>query len=425
MSDPVGQIIKFGGLGKVLVEARLGEGGTAVVYIGTIIKDGSRVAVKRFKASSQDEMEELRQRTAFLVAAKLYEVSPLLAAPFAWTLHPVYGVLHVTDLAPGDDFETKAANGWNPMLRDLVQLACAASAAYRMLDEAGFAHGDVSGNNIKIAILPESVHTFTIIDFDNYYHTAMPMPPPWVGQHLFIAAEQRIARDVRGENLKPDPLSERSQIGYLLHLLLLLRHPAQDVMNKSGEFARVMTSGWWPDDPQRGATATHGYPAAILDLQLRSLFRRSFGLKREDRPTAAEWEAALHAAIDRVWVCDNPGCGGAYIVDHSNVACPYCHHKAPTPRLRLPNGRILPITGVGRAIGRADLGGSPTVSTHHVTFHNEGPLWRLTSLGLNGTFRLVPSGSWIRLPDGTPTLIRPGDRLRIADTVEVVVESAA
>ena len=238
-----------------------------------------------------------------------------------------------------------------------------------------------------------------------------------VGQILYIAPELRAAlRD--GHPAIPDLRSDRFAFGVLMHEVVLLLHPAGGADATPEMFEQAMMGGW-VHDPARAnrPKSAGGVPREAINADLQRLFRLSLSPDPDERPSTSAWKSALLAALKAVHICDN--CSMPFLVDPSKTACPACGGSFPDWVLRLRDGRAIPIDEASVRVGRAHLGGSPKVSGTHAVFRKIGPDLLVESFGRNGTWRMNGHG-WVRLPDRTPILLSPGDRLRLGD-VEVSV----
>lgn len=423
MKSVSGETLRMSDGSEVRVGHEIGRGGQGICYSASMRDSGERGVLKQILADSPGDREAAKQRARYLVDARLYELSALFhSAPSAWHFSGEFGVLHFSRFADGRPLESLIDGGWSPPLLDVLQLGAAVAGGLVILHEAGYAHGDLQGNNLFVQQMGTVVKP-VFIDFCNYYHPTMPAPQPCIGQELFLAPEQRTARLNGAPVPAPDVTIERFSLGVFLHQLILLRHPGHSGMHDPTAFHRVMTGNVWSDDPARnnGGALPGGYPPAVLNTTLQNLFRRLFAGRRDERPTAKEWETALDEAGREVFICPRHGCGGPIIIDRSKTICPFCNRPYPDHRLRVHGVCNMPVEGGGRNLGRHDLGGAPTISNHHANLERFGPELRLVNFGRNGTFRWAES-RWIRLPDATPVALVAGDRLRFADAVEASIE---
>lgn len=423
MTGLTGKTIRLSDGADYCVGPEIGRGGQGICYSASKRYCGERGVLKQLLADSPGEFDAAKQRAKHLVESRLSELSPLFhCAPNAWHHSGDFGVVHFSRLASGKSLETLFDEGWSPPLLDVLQLGLAVAGGLVILHEAKFAHGDLQGNNLFVEHIGTVVKA-AFIDFCNYWHPKMPALQPCIGQELFLAPEQRVAR-LNGSSVPaPDVTIERFSLGVFLHQLILLRHPGHSGMNDPTDFHHVMTASVWGDDPARnnGGGLPGGYPPNVLNVTLQNLFRRLFAARPDDRPSAKDWVKALDEAVREVFICPRSGCGGPIVIDRSKTICPFCSRRYPDHRLVVHGVCEIPIDGGGRTMGRYDLGGASTISNHHANLERFGPELRLVNFGRNGTFRWG-EGRWIRLPDATPVALLAGDRLRFADAVEASIE---
>jgi len=155
-----------------------------------------------------------------------------------------------------------------------------------------------------------------------------------------------------------------------------------------------------------------GYPPDILGAVLSNLFQRGFSVDPDTRPLLPEWRDALLHALKNIFPC--PRCHKPLIADYSQVRCPYCTKPFPTLKIVAPSGRQIVINSAEVAVGRAELGGSKTISRQHVIFHKLGPDVYVQSVGKAGTWRLNGHG-WKLVENYVRVPLEDGQSLRMGD----------
>jgi len=410
---PVGTSITCASGEIVIIERAFTAGGQGCAYAVRRKRTNSPAVLKLFH--DRFDRAETQRRLEFLIAQDLGKLCPVLVAPRDLVVGPA-GIGYVSDLFPGEALETVLSRD-NLTIFHTLTLAVALAHATRALHARGIAHGDIHGSNVLIANTGGTLRA-GIIDFDNFAAPSLP-PPPMVGQILYISPELRHALH-SGLPAIPDLRSDRFAFGVLMHEVVLLLHPAGGADATPEMFEKAMMNGWVHDPARSNRPRTAGgVPREAINADLQRLFRLSLSPDPNERPSAETWETTLLAALKAVHICDR--CSMPFLVDPSKTACPTCGGVFPDWLLRLQNGRAIPIGEAAVPVGRAHLGGSTKVSVTHAVFRKIGPDLLVDSCGLNGTSRRNGHG-WVRLPDRTPILLSPGDRLRLGD-VEVVVET--
>lgn len=417
--DLTGKTVTLCDGSQVLASKKLGEAGAqGQCYLAKNLKTGVLGVLKQF-TGTQDK-RAVGRRTKFLCDAKLYDISPLLArAPKLWFGNDHDGWGHWSALAPGKELNALIATGtFGPPFPQLVQLALAVATAIRQLHSLGYCHGDLHGDNLFVHEDGDVLQA-ALIDFDNYWATRMPDLQGCLGQIMFLAPEVRLASE-KNINHPVDEFAERYSLGVLLHQILLLRHPNHTLSDDPVAFHKAMLAGEWESDPlsAKGTNGAGGYPVNVLSTTMISMLRKALGVNRENRPSAADWEAVLTKALfEEIYPC--PTCGNFCVADVTKQRCIWCGCDFPGLGLRIREiGQVIPVELGGIRIGRKLLGGDPRISTHHANIERVGPAFYLRCFGTNGVFRQSPTGL-VRLPDNEPILVMPKDVLAFANAVVV------
>ncbi|OQC41330.1 MAG: Serine/threonine-protein kinase PrkC [Deltaproteobacteria bacterium ADurb.Bin058] len=400
---------------QIRVGRFISGGGQGEAYVATKGKSGQKGVLKVFH--QQFVNSNTLKRLRFLLGKQLHTECPVLFAPVDLLVDGnILG--HYTPFAEGQSLEHFLGQPNSTFIQQ-IQLAIALAHAISVMHNKNIAHGDLHSENLIIERVG-SVLKLHVIDFDNFNafnHSNAPIvpSPPCVGHNLYIAPELREAF-ARRKPAIPRIESDRYALGVLMHEIILLSHPAAGNDNSEEEFNQAMCLGEWhqdPASPNRPQTNQGGYPATVLNADIRRLFRLAFDLDPARRPTSDDWQTALANAFHRIYDC--PHCNRPFIINSLQFKCPWCNKEFPHLSIRVNRSDICLING-STVIGRTELGGSQQVSGNHALLSRDGPLTWLESRGRNGTYRWNGSG-WTRLPD-RPVLVQAGDRLRFAD-VEV------
>jgi|GEM_PF-2497940 len=392
---------------------RCAEGGEAEIYRAEDER-GAPFAFKHFKRKTSRGDRE--QRTRFLVERSrlLRDCCPAIKAPIGLTT--LQGRLgHIAPWA-GDETLANRLEGPGLSMTDGLVFAIAFVQAVDVLLHHGVVLGDASLTNIVA-----HGDRIGVVDLDNYQLTkAKNSASAFAGQPNYLAPEIRTAV-ARGEPPTISEWSDRFAVAVVLHELILCKHPAAGFDGDLDRFRLAMTSGQWPHDPDLPGPPSRdgvgGYPATILNQPLRALFRRAFSLKPDQRPSAAEWRAALVDALNGQ--CYLHACGQPLFVDPSQRQCPHCGRAFSFQLLRGWTAEAFSLDAPETKIGRAQLGNHPMVSGEHAVFRRRGPLLELVSVGLNPTYRRS-GNAWCKLPHGRPVLVNAGERLKFAE-VETII----
>lgn len=217
--------------------------------------------------------------------------------------------------------------------------------AVRRLHAAGLAHSDLSYKNVLVD--PESGRA-AIIDIDGLVVPGK-YPPDVVGTPDFIAPEVLETRSLKvGDPNKKLPSidTDRHALAVLIYMYLLYRHPlrggkvhdldpARDEELTMGEKALFVEHP--TDASNRPKPEPHELPQGdvvklpytVCGPYLKELFDRAFiaGLHNpRERPSAADWEAALIKTTDLMQPCQNPQCERHWFVfdNSTKPRCPFC-----------------------------------------------------------------------------------------------------
>ena len=395
------------------IENRLdsGEGGQGEAYLARVDGEREPLVLKLFL--SRAATDAARARSEALVRANLTRLCPQVLCAPRFVLPPSIGVGHLAPLAAGRalgrHLEAPTGN-----YVDHVVAALALAQGVAALERAGIAHGDLQSNNVFIETRPGHLRA-RLIDFDNFTISSEP-PPPCIGQLLYLAPEIRSAADA-GKLCRPDIESDRFALGVLMHELLLLRHPAERVLDNAEVFDRAMLAGRWLDDPAAPGRKPEGVlPAELLSISLMRLFRRALSLDRNARPAAAHWVEELRSALGLLHACD--ACGRVFMRDIDKKSCPHCRHAFPGIRLVFSTGRSFAIDQQPLVVGHAETGAEGDKSRSQARLFRHGP--EILIEPVNASVARAHDGRWLQVAAPTPAV--HGMRLRIAG-VEAVVSA--
>ncbi len=376
---------------------------------------GHRFVIKAF--ANDQRLDVRRQRTKQLVEMHLDQVSPLLAAPID-VLARQDLVAHVTPYVDGDDLDeiTYAAGQLVTDLHDDLSLGAVIAQAAGSLHALGMLHGDLHPRQFRVRRVGNHFEC-RLLDLDNYWSPNAPRPfmlghPDYLGPSLRRAY-------LAGVAALPSRADEEFSLGVVALETILHRHPKPvDAKPDSPELHLGML-GPWADEPKRsdrsGLSGGSGYPSRVLNTQLINLARRTWNEAPGGMPTAVEWRDACVAAAQRVGVC--PACDGPSVGDPRRRQCPYCQAELPVLGLHGTNGAAIGLDQPVHEVGRVALGGGTTVSARHCIVRREPPVLTVECVGLNG-MEIDRDGAWTPLVHAKPTVVRAGDRLRIAQNLE-------
>ena len=228
-----------------------------------------------------------------------------------------------------------------------LQICLMISRAVRRLHAAGLAHSDLSYKNV---LVDPTRGTACVIDIDGLVVPGK-FPPDVVGTPDFIAPEVIATQHLNKTDtnrILPSTLTDRHALAVLIYMYLFYRHPLRGgrhhdldaskdeelAMGANALFIEHLTDKenrvkvdqlskeqlpW--GDPAR-------MPHTVAGPLLTDLFQRAFvdGLHSpQNRPSAADWEAALVRTIDMIQPCSNDCEMGWYVFDNStSPKCPFC-----------------------------------------------------------------------------------------------------
>lgn len=255
-------------------------------------------------------------------------------------------------------FLTPAEKGsWLNSLQVCLDLA----RAVRRLHAAGLAHSDLSYKNVLVD--PERGRA-CVIDIDGLVVPGR-YPPDVMGTPDFIAPEVMATRslDLNDPAKKlPSIATDRHALAVLIYMYLLYRHPLRGSlvhdpdperdeeisMGSKALFIEHRTDRRNRPDPAKADPAelpqadVDKLPYTLCGPHLAALFEQAFtsGLHNpEQRPTAADWEAAIIKTLDLLLPCGNPDCEPAWFPYDNTLSprCPFCHtpYEKPLPVLNL------------------------------------------------------------------------------------------
>lgn len=204
------------------------------------------------------------------------------------------------------------------------------------------ARGHVVGDLNESNTLVDARALVTLVDTDSFQirdtHTQTIYRCP-VGKAEFIPPE------LQGVELKAvDRCIEHDQFSLSVLIFLLLMegyHPFSGRLLTPESVGRVdlycIKRGWFPYAAGTPAEPPPGAPALRrLHPDLQDLFQRSFvsGHKRlQQRPTAAEWDAALDVASESLIQCKAEP---SHVYSRHLRRCPHCSPESLVPRQWLP-----------------------------------------------------------------------------------------
>lgn len=386
------------------ITGRIGGGTQAEVYSARD-KSGNIVAVKIFKGGNASEMRRAEALMKLGLPANLPVALPKAIIDSGG--HQGY----VTDFIAGQSLEDIfSANQFDYFagFRIVAALWQAVAASHA----AGLIHGDIQSLNIIVTPSGQVV----LIDIDNFVARGVSEPPPCIGELTVIATELRMA--MQSGAPAASYISEHSDVyaaNALCGLLLLGDDDAYGAATPD-EFNRRRLSGAWNGDPLGARKRGSGLPPEMLPQGLMSLIRQAWAGDPALRPPAEAFAKACRQILDEgtLFVCD--ACNQPVFADPTKTHCPHCRNPLPTPVLLIPGGRRLVIDGGVRTVGRNDLGGDSSISSVHCVLQRCGPMIRFTDRSRFGASRRNRGHGWESIPPSTPTIVQPGERLRLGNT---------
>lgn len=391
-------------------------GGEATLYLASA-ENGEQVILKLFRTGGC--LTTRRERQQLLVWLDLRRHSELLASPHA--LLECHGrVAHITRLISGEDLRDVVYPTQGSARTSLaIDLGLASQAAQTLvvLHGLGMLHGDFHLNQFRV--LPSL--QIALLDFDNFVHPSAP-PPFMLGHPNYLSRRLRRAY-LDGTGATPELEDELFALAVTLQEILLHRpaYPA-DAPPDSPDLHRAML-GSWLDEPRRKdrsglCSGGSGYPTRALGSALINLLRRAWGERSGGMPSAVEWRDACAKASQRVASC--PACQQESVGDPKRRVCPYCRKGFSTTVLVTPSNTKIPLDRETKDVGRSDFGGDSTISGRHLVLRRESPLALVECVGRNG-MEIWSTGGWRYIAHGVQVSIRPGDRLRLARSLELRV----
>lgn len=235
------------------------------------------------------------------------------------------------------------------------------SRAVRRMHAAGLAHSDLSYKNV---LIDPSTGSAAIIDIDGLVVPGK-FPPDVIGTPDFIAPEvmatKSLGKTDPGRKL-PNISTDRHALAVMIYMYLLYRHPLRggkvnDLDSEKDEWLSMGEKALFIEHPTDKSNRpklnqikpTHlpwadvnKIPYTITGPYLTKLFDEVFidGLHNpSQRPSAADWEAALIKTVDLIQPCQNPACDQKWFVfdNSTKPVCPFCGtaYKGKLPVLNL------------------------------------------------------------------------------------------
>lgn len=202
--------------------------------------------------------------------------------------------------------------------------------AFGELERSNLSYCDISGNNILINTNKGA--NVKMIDIDNIYIAGK-------GKSAIIGTPRYIAPEVISRQKNPDVLSDNYSLAVILFELLRAGHPyiSDDILDGTPEDEENALAG--NTDYVTDENSTNMLPADVVFTdKLRELFRRCFvdgKRNRLSRPSATEFEYALHEASNKLIKCTS--CGAWHYPKKSGrtyEGCPWCDSESrPTAML--------------------------------------------------------------------------------------------
>ncbi len=409
MTFPTGAIIADMKGGRYHIGRELGEGGQGTAWEAFTIPRDEVCVAKRY----HDEVATLEvvRRLDVLVRAQLSTRASGLCAPFV-RLAPGYGVGAIQPRANGVPLSDLFAAPTYSLL-DALGIAVALSRVLAVLEDLGFAHGDLGASNIHVEQV-DGFYETALIDFDNYAAPGAPSPQ-FRGQDTYAAPELLAGTASVGIT------SDRFALAVVLHELLYRRHPfaaAAQTQMSFEDYTAMLQKASWQDDPAAGGArkTLPGLPVGVLPREVQRLFRAALQVDPMARPSAAAWSRTLQAALDTLFACD--ACMGEFVNEPTRYRCPRCGAPASVLELRVA-GQIISLAAMVTTVGRGDVGGDLSVSREHAVFLREGCALRVRCRSRNGLAVRV-AGTWRELAEGEEATVGEGDRIALAPGVEGV-----
>lgn len=395
-------------LGYTLVVGKpVGEGGQGMVNQASIVgRSRDRFIAKIF--SDEFDREAIHKRNVFLMNKQFHVKCAIFHTPVDLIVHSKH-VGYVAFFAPGEPLDTFLSNNKHTVTQALV-VALAIAHAVKVMHDAGVAHGDIKPDNVLLN-WRGSVIEVHFVDCDNFRAHGAPLPFCF-GDSPFVAPEIQAGIE-SNKPYYPDVESDRFALGVLIHVVLLLFHPAAGFDATPETYRRALWEGAWLHNPycNRNGKFKDGRPSEILNGHIADLIARSMSKDRAKRPKADEWCKGLSTALREITPC--PECNRVMLADPGRQVCPYDGHPFPSLNVVCPGGIRIPISSGNVVIGRDELR-SECVSRLHAVFRKQATETVMEIHGQNGAWRFV-GGVWKPLAQKTPIPIAKGDRLRFGD----------
>ncbi|MDP3178418.1 MAG: protein kinase, partial [Spirochaetaceae bacterium] len=385
------------------VTRELGSGGQGTAFEVADVATGRPYVAKVYHAPYATP--EAAARLAALISCDLSTISPALCAPVS-RLRSRHGLGAVQPKAEGVPLEKVFENPSYGLL-DGIAVAAAIAKAVDVLEARGIAHADISATNVMVR-RTDGVYSITLIDLDNASMPGSP-GPAFLGQLGYAAPELLLGA------VQASLESDRFALAVLTHEILLRRHPWMLAGELSFDDYRLLLSkATWLEDPMDGrhVAPPDGWPVGILSRRLHALFRAALRADPSRRPTAGEWAAALEDALSAVYECSDLNCRQQQVNEPTRFACVACGKAAEMLGLRIA-GRTIRFERMHQTVGRADLGGDPTVSRQHAVFTRNGFGLRVRNLSPNG-LKVVSNGKTTRLAESGESEVYEGDEITFA-----------
>jgi len=391
---------------RLRVESFIDSGGQGEVYRASLENHVPPVALKLYHRSQATA--KAKRRVRILANSRLGQLHTGICAPFdTITTHDLVG--HIAPFARGKTLLESLEKG---ILNysEVFDVALQVVVQVDKLVEHGIIHGDLQTQNFKLNGTRRSIRVF-MIDLDNFSAKGAPRPN-MLGMILCIAPELR-RRIKTGKAPLPTESSDRYSLGILLHEVLLHFHPIAGFDETLDDINASMASNWKYDPTHPNPpTNPHGYPVTTLSPELIALLRRSLLRTHRNRPSCTEWYKALEIASQNLSSCHE--CGVSLVIHKDRRECPF-GHRIRRLALRLENRQEIGLSGMVTVLGRRELGGSNAVSRRHLIIREIGPQLYVEPIGMNPT-HLLNDGVWHPLLQDQLTVLRPNDRLMVADT---------
>ncbi|HDN9016120.1 TPA: protein kinase [Aeromonas salmonicida] len=291
----------------------MSRGGQGIVYRTQF----PQVLIKGFTKKDEQARQRWRSHIAWLIRQDLSDLK--LARPLALLAEPRFG--YVMELMDGlvslqslfDSFVTAGEKAHidyqrQGSLRRRVRILSQLARTLNQLHARGVLYGDLSPTNIFVSDDPVHAETW-LIDCDNISLEAHSC-------QTLHTADYGAPEVVRGDALLSS-LTDNWSFAIIAYQLLTHNHPFKGELVSDGapeeEEAALRGAHPWINDSQDDTNQCFAnLPIQLIEhSQLPKLFRRCFEQGRHsssERPSMAEWLAALTEVDERLFDCTN--CGG-------------------------------------------------------------------------------------------------------------------